>query len=1207
MRYKKNISRVTSVLLAILVTFSCMPQMSFADVEAEAAEENKVVAEVASAEAEKGEVQAAEPIKADATEENVKVEEKLSPMAGNNVNEANETSDSDDSEAKAAKQHIQDTYLAAGKRLISNGGTGVVQNGNNISVGLKTNGTGSALTSIRFNVSPSKKLYKVGVFLPENDEHIFYKVPTKVASQAIKKREATPYTFTATLKLYPSDTADADINNNSAKPLATQDFLITLEPEVSDPEVSIVAVNKKTNEVINGAKIELQDESNWQYVQPTNGKYVVKAGNAYYLKVTANGYKDYTNGSYTFDANAKEARIALDPVETKAVKFDVKDGKGNPITDATISVKMTSFPYSTVSKNSDGTYSLVAGDTYRYTVSKTGYSETSDTITAKEDTTVAVTLKRKINNYNVTFDVKDAEGKAVSGAKIVVTHEEESDDDEWGFGDTETVADKPQADGSYKLSKYNEYTVKVTADGYDDYSETYTPSGDDEDITREITLAAAASPDKDDLEAIKARYDKEFGALRPDFATDKNINDYVLDIIKGYSGLNTDGVTVTLKSSDEPEWIAADGTIKYNSGALNSWGMNSKNVSCVFTIKKGTASVDLGSRTATIGWDCDYVSGKMNEEGNDLTWDTIKGGNASQDAVTESLTLPQIMTSSARTAWSNITWTSSNPEVISIDKTGYDGITDAKKGTVHEVADDTQVTLTASFKVNESILNKNVDKEKNFTTFEKQFVVTVKGSKPAVTEKSLRELLKTYYLTNNDAAKAAGKKPYENLKVFSVGDNLNTTAVASDIQLPVYTRKIKDENNKAVFKNKEITVTAKAEDGLTLNGYRVNVDRFVNSFNWNTALTVSFTRDGITVSEDIPLTIVAADSDELDAEIAMMEQAKAHYWDGINNGANVSKDEVVNNLHSFQQMKLDADENPVWVYNANDKSGYGIIPDSYFDSGTLDFEVAGYNRFKSSNKNVIKHENLLVTRDKTDKTVKISSLLSSEKYGNLAEKHPNNEKLQKLYKQEVSVTVKVLGTETQAVETRLEINNVTDSVDENSKTLVENARGDRTVGAYFDIQLLQRVKGSAEVTPIHNAEKSSSISLKVPSDLQNVPEGMKREFSVIRLHEGVAETLNSSYNESDKSLTFESDKFSIYAIAYKDTEIRTGDTGSTGGNENPGDKPSTNSKNENTKTLNANSTAPKTGDSNTFVIWIVVAAVAICALVVLLKKRNNRK
>ena len=55
-----------------------------------------------------------------------------------------------------------------------------------------------------------------------------------------------------------------------------------------------------------------------------------------------------------------------------------------------------------------------------------------------------------------------------------------------------------------------------------------------------------------------------------------------------------------------------------------------------------------------------------------------------------------------------------------------------------------------------------------------------------------------------------------------------------------------------------------------------------------------------------------------------------------------------------------------------------------------------------------------MTRPENSTQITISSLLSSEKYGKFAKDHPNNEKLQKLYKQEVSVTVTVKGTKASA-------------------------------------------------------------------------------------------------------------------------------------------------------------------------------------------------
>ena len=122
-----------------------------------------------------------------------------------------------------------------------------------------------------------------------------------------------------------------------------------------------------------------------------------------------------------------------------------------------------------------------------------------------------------------------------------------------------------------------------------------------------------------------------------------------------------------------------------------------------------------------------------------------------------------------------------------------------------------------------------------------------------------------------------------------------------DLQLPRYTR-IKDEKDEFVFNNKEITVTTD-NPAITISGYRATVDRFSKELTGD--LIVTFTRDGVTAVKRIPVTVAELTEAELekdlDAELAMMEQAKLHYFDGINDGQYADKDSVTGNLHAFQK------------------------------------------------------------------------------------------------------------------------------------------------------------------------------------------------------------------------------------------------------------------------------------------------------------------
>ncbi|MDO4869992.1 MAG: leucine-rich repeat protein [Bacillota bacterium] len=508
--------------------------------------------------------------------------------------------------------------------------------------------------------------------------------------------------------------------------------------------------------------------------------------------------------------------------------------------------------------------------------------------------------------------------------------------------------------------------------------------------------APIVEPDPEDqamVDAIVAKFDGSFGALRPASGTDTNINDFVKGVISGYDieGLDPDEVSVTLKSSDEPN-IAADGTIAYvTRDELNAYSYV-LNVGCEFTVTYGTASADTASRTVTLGWDREAFYNKMQDESEFLTEDVIKGENESLTSVEKQLSMPQIKGSDARKSWSVIEWSSSNEDVIHFEEEQYAGVTKPLKGIVTPAEEDATVILTAIFKANETLLNSNVEKQSDFETIKKTFTVTVPGTGPlGPTEEEMQEMLDTYYTADL-------------LKNFDDQSQLDPENVTGDIQLPIYTR-IKDENNELVFNNKEITVTSSDESVITINGYRAVVDRLQNE-DKTVDLTVTFTRNGISVQKVITVKVNAVTEEELDKEIANLAVVKEHYFDGINDGLYASPEAVTGNLHPFQEANVGPDGTITWAYNVADMTGSGIIPDGYFED-SQEMESAGYNRFKSSDKSIIAHENLVVTVPETPTEVTITSWLSSAKYRDMAKSHPDNEKLQKLYKQEVSVTVTV--------------------------------------------------------------------------------------------------------------------------------------------------------------------------------------------------------
>ena len=984
--------------------------------------------------------------------------------------------------ATAAMEYLRTNYVNG--RIISNGGTGITQDPATytVTVGRKTP-SGSSITSINIKSELSSGEYASGWYLKEDPNNLLKKAvtPSKPGSIGITRPTAAmgAQSLILTLKLFEKGTDTEKINNGTAEALASQDFTIIILPEEATYNVAFKVIDQDTKEEIPGAKITFQ--KNGSDVPATNGVYeglTLDKNQNLSLVVEADGYTSYKNYSYSLPSELKTGQIntieiPLEKIVYYNIAFRVKDSSGNDINKPNITVKQGWG--TTIKAESDGTYKLQKGVNYTYTISADGYEEKTGSITPSGSEPVTVELKKTFNKYNVTFQpVCDEE--LIHDATITVTHEE----DTWDEDEDTTVTDKANEDGSYTLDKDVTYTYTIEAEGYKPATGTYTPSGEKQDITERITMEPTdvELSAKEKVAAIKKKFDDELGALRPKYATDKNINEMILEKIKKYDGIDTSDVTVSVKTSDNTEYIKEDGTIQYNKGTLRT-STNVHNIGCTFQFKCKKATAVSEERTVTVGWDQEYFKSQMQKEADSLNWDTIKGRNIKADDVTSDLTLPQCMGSSAMQVWSQVSWTSLNPSVISIEDPEFDAIINPKKGIVHQPEQDTEVTLRATFQANDNVINTPyVEQVSDFGTITKTFEVTVKGKQTAKpTEDELKAILDKYYTADS-------------LTDFNEGTKLDTANVTGDIQLPRYTR-IKDENNKAVFVNKEITVTTDKEDILKINGYCAAVDRFASQNEKETVnLIVTFTRDGVTVSKKIPLTVSMITDKELDKELAMMEKAKEHYFDGINDGKYADKDSITGNLHAFCEMSLDEQGNPVWAYDVNDKTGTGIIPDDYQD-GSLGQTGWPYNRFKSSNNAIVTHENLLVTRPENSTKITISSLLSSEKYGKFAKDHPNNEKLQKLYKQEVSVTVTVKGTKASAEALLAEI----ESAQKLHDSMVEGTQpGEYQKGAKAALaEAIARAQAVADDKDATEAQQDAAIAalqqaVKDAKALQNAKE-----------------------------------------------------------------------------------------------------------------------
>lgn len=90
----------------------------------------------------------------------------------------------------------------------------------------------------------------------------------------------------------------------------------------------------------------------------------------------------------------------------------------------------------------------------------------------------------------------------------------------------------------------------------------------------------------------------------------------------------------------------------------------------------------------------------------------------------------------------------------------------------------------------------------------------------------------------------------------------------------------------------------------------------------------------------------------------------------------------------------------------------------------------------------------------------------------------------------------------------------------------------------FDMNLFRQMDGENQVQ-ITDPGINMNIRFRIPDDMINNQSYTIRNYKIIRMHNStgnsVIDVLDTSFNSSTNEITFETDKFSVYALTYKDT------------------------------------------------------------------------
>lgn len=157
---------------------------------------------------------------------------------------------------------------------------------------------------------------------------------------------------------------------------------------------------------------------------------------------------------------------------------------------------------------------------------------------------------------------------------------------------------------------------------------------------------------------------------------------------------------------------------------------------------------------------------------------------------------------------------------------------------------------------------------------------------------------------------------------------------------------------------------------------------------------------------------------------------------------------------------------------------------------------------------------------------------------------------------------------------------------------IVGALGDWTLAEEIDLTLFY--EGDGKTVQVHEANEPLVVSLTLPDSITDDASKKTRSYEVIRVHGGKASVIPSSFDADAKTLTFETDRFSAYAVAYKDAVDESGkDTAESDGKapaQDDDDAPS--------------SLLAMTGDASMPTALVLIAALA--ALSILLVARRLR-
>ena len=167
----------------------------------------------------------------------------------------------------------------------------------------------------------------------------------------------------------------------------------------------------------------------------------------------------------------------------------------------------------------------------------------------------------------------------------------------------------------------------------------------------------------------------------------------------------------------------------------------------------------------------------------------------------------------------------------------------------------------------------------------------------------------------------------------------------------------------------------------------------------------------------------------------------------------------------------------------------------------------------------------------------------------------------------------------------LYVKDISQNVAASEKQLFGSATN-KTIGMYLDVTLTKQL-ANGQAVPVTQTADKVAVSIVVPEALRGAA-NVTRTYSVLRYHAGKVEEVACWFDAKTNELTFATDGFSTYALAYTDQQVAVNPTPAPNG------------------TPNTNAGSPATGDQTQPMVYVIMilSALAVMGYITVKGKRQ---